>query len=121
MAKKKVQIKAERHGGSKYFVIDGQPYVADFDRRKTHTLTKMLTIDLKPVNRKKYEKEVNELVESLASKIDVKEWLRQCLYDTPLTDLILAKKELKKKKPKVRSTKGCLFLKVGEAKIGIRD
>lgn len=118
---KKCKVKVERHGGSKYFVIDGQPYVVDFDRRKKHKKGKILTIELTPVNAKKYEAEINELVEQLASKVNVKELLRQCLYDTPLTDVLLAKKELKKKKPKVRSTKGCLFLKVGEGKIWLRD
>lgn len=117
---RKIVGELERHGGTKYIVIDGQPYVLDragkIDKRK-----KSISINFIPVKKKEYEKRINKLVDALASKINVKELLRQSLYDTSLTDVMLAEKELKKKKPKVRSTKGCLFLQVGKGKVWLRE
>lgn len=121
---KKAKIVLERHGGTKYVVIDNQPYALNQKKPTKRQLakTKTITVNLTPVNRKEYEKRVNELVEALASKVDVKEWLRQALFDAPLDTIIQVKKELKKKKkPRISTKKGCLDLIIGKSEINLRD
>jgi hypothetical protein len=120
MSNKNPKLVAEKHGGAKYFVIDGQSYVFD-PRKKEQIGKKRITINLTPVDKKKFEAMVDGLAEKLAKQVDVKELLRQALYDTPFEDIQLAKKEMEKEKPKVVSKKGCLFLKVGKGKIWLRE
>lgn len=117
----KAKIEVERHGGAKYIVIDGRAYVFDPRKKKDSKKQKRITIDLTPIDTKQFEAMVDGLAEKLAKKVNVKELLRQALFDTPFEEIRLAAKEMEKKKPRVRSTKGCLFLQVGKGKVWLRD
>jgi len=116
----KAKIEFARNGGSKYIVIDKQAYVFDPQNKKVKN-NKKITIDLTPVEPKKFELMVEGIVKKLASKVDVKELLRQALFETPLSELLLVKKELKKKKPKIKSEKHCLRMNIGKAHIWLRE
>lgn len=118
-----IKIKGKRHKNLKYIEVDGETYVQDLDMEKnSRSINKSeTTILFKKVNIKEYEQTIESLAEKISKKTNVKEILKQALYDIPWKDIMKIKQELAKETPFIRNNRGCVSITVGKTKIPIRD
>ena len=118
-----VLIKGKRHRNLKYIVVNGETYVQDnsMKTKNSRSTDAETTFTFKKVNLKDYEKTIDDLSEKISKKTKVKEIIRQALLDLPFTEIMAIRKEMSKKKPRVRNNKGCVTLTVGNTTIPIRD
>ena len=117
-----IEIKGKMHRNMKYIEIDGETYVKNTDTTKGRGVNnEEIFITFKKFDVKEYEQLLDILAEKLAEKADTKEIVRQALADVPIEKLMKIKKEMDKKKPKIRNEKGCVAMKIGDIKMFIRD
>ncbi len=123
MSERTILIKGKRHKNLKYIEIDGETYVQDIDMEKNKRSVNEAetTIVFRKVNVKEYEKTVDSLAEKISTKTNVKEIIKQALYDIAWQDIMKVKKELEKEKPYFRNNRGCVSISVGKTIIPIRN
>lgn len=111
---KDVKIISPAHDQGKNIIeIDGKKYVsvsADTDRKGNATLV------FREFDETKFEKDLEEIAKKISIKVDAKEIVKQALRAIPLNDFEKIQKELRKSKPKIKSKKGCYYLKIGKGK-----
>jgi len=120
---KEIKIKAKIHKNLKYIEIDGKTYVKDSAKLKNKRSKQKETAEItfKQFNIKEYEKLVDNAAEKISKKANVKEIIRQALFDLPVHELLEVKEELEKAKPKIRNNVGCVSMNVGKVNIPIRE
>ena len=123
MKEKLVVLKFNTHRNKKFIEVDGKTYV--MDKVKTQNVGRVkkeeTVLTFKKFDIKEYESIINEAAEKIAKKTDVKEIIKQALYELPAEIIEKISNEMKKVKPKIRNRKGCAYLTIGKNKLYIRD
>lgn len=105
------------HTNKKFIKMNGKTYIL----QKTKTKGKIEELTFKEMDIKEYEKILDDVAEKVSKKTNVKDLIKQALYDMPIESVKLIEKEMKKEKPVVRHNQGCFFLSVGGEQIRLRD
>lgn len=116
---KEIKIMAPKHDkGKKIIQIDGEKFILD---KATESQIHDILHFKKLESQKEYEKTLDEMAEKISKKTNVKKLIKQALYEIPFEVFLTIKKELEKEEPTIRNSEGCVFLRIGKAKLFLRD
>lgn len=118
MVKKlKLKLIGNPHSNKKFITMDGKTYIL----QKSKPKGKIEELIFTEMDVEEYENILDEVAEKVSKKTNVKELIKQALYDMPIESVKLIEKEMKKKTPRVRHNQGCFFLSIGKEQIRLRD
>ncbi len=113
----KVEIVKTKHIGKKFIKINGQYYASSKPRE---TKNKDI-IMFEKVDPQKYEKSIDIIAGKISEKTNVKDIIKQALYEMDVGQIAEIANELDKPKPKIKQGDGCVFVQVGKQIIMLRE
>lgn len=113
----KVELVVKKHIGKKFIKINGEYYASSKSRetKKNDVLT------FEKVDPQKYEKSIDIIASKISEKTNIKDIIKQGLYDLNVSQIAEIVIELDKPKPKIKQGDGCVFVKVGKQIIMLRE
>jgi hypothetical protein len=121
---KKIKFIVYPHVNKQFVRVDGKLYMTNKRMDKEDFRTKAKATyewDMVEIDEKAYEREILEIAKKLAPKVDVMQILMQALRELPIQEVKQVKRELQKKKPRVRREQGCVMLTVGKNSLMLRN
>jgi CHAT domain-containing protein len=76
---------------------------------------------LKEISKEKYDALLNEVAKKLEKHVDIKKLLLHKLRHVPLKNINEMNKTLDKRKPKIQTKDGCVYLKIGRNDLELFD
>lgn len=113
----KVEMVVTKHIGKKFIKINGE-YYASSKNRETKKKDVLMFEKVDPI---KYEKSIDIIAGKISEKTNVKDIIKQALYEMNVSQIAEIANELDKPKPKIKQGDGCVFVKVGKQVIMLRE
>jgi hypothetical protein len=118
----KVEIKKRPHLNKKHIEVDGKTYLLTGSKTHGRGVNKETdTLVFEEYDIKKYDSLIDELSSKISKKANVKEIIKQALYELPIKEIKKIGREMEKEKPKMRHEKGCAVIRIGKVPIMMRE